>query len=343
MLLIQRHRHGNRINLHPTPELHIVNAQSNPVEADQNETPPPLKRSEVSILSPLRYVGSKRRLAGYIARTIEDNGLTPELFIEPFAGGASVALQLLMDGVVKNIGLADRDPLLAAFWKTVFFDSNWIIEQIENVDITLDNWRYFKGLESNDVRDQALKCLYLNRTSFSGIMAGSAGPIGGVHQLSDYKIDCRFPRETLVKRVRQAQSLADRVSFVWNLTWKHTLSLVNKMQFRGTLPNEILYYFAPSFFEKAEKLYTFWFEPSAHKGLRDQVIHLEKPWIMSYDSVPHVTTLYLKGATNGTKVQSLYSASSGSRKNTEEAIITNLDILPPETRLWRTKEEWGRK
>ena len=51
-----------------------------------------LARAEASILSPLRYPGSKRRLAVYIAETLRLNGLQPKLFVEPFAGGASVAL-----------------------------------------------------------------------------------------------------------------------------------------------------------------------------------------------------------------------------------------------------------
>lgn len=85
-----------------------------------------LARAEASILSPLRYPGSKRRFGGYVRRALELSGLKPEIFVEPFAGGASVALQLLNDGLVEKIGLIDRDPLVAAFWETVFFDTNWL-------------------------------------------------------------------------------------------------------------------------------------------------------------------------------------------------------------------------
>ncbi|HEX8231002.1 MAG TPA: effector-associated domain EAD1-containing protein [Chloroflexia bacterium] len=59
-------------------------------------------REEVSIVSPLRYPGSKRRLAGYIEATLRINNLRPALFVEPFAGGASVALQLLTDDGFKQ-------------------------------------------------------------------------------------------------------------------------------------------------------------------------------------------------------------------------------------------------
>jgi D12 class N6 adenine-specific DNA methyltransferase len=56
-----------------------------------------LDHEDASILSPLRYPGSKRRLASFIAHTLELNDLEPPLFVEPFAGGSSVALQLFHD------------------------------------------------------------------------------------------------------------------------------------------------------------------------------------------------------------------------------------------------------
>src|SRR5262245_46609770 len=48
----------------------------------------PLSRREVSILSPLRYPGAKRRLSGYMAEVLRLDDLRPKLFVEPFAGGA---------------------------------------------------------------------------------------------------------------------------------------------------------------------------------------------------------------------------------------------------------------
>lgn len=57
----------------------------------------PINRRQASIISPLRYPGAKRRLSGYIAETLKLNSLRPKLLVEPFAGGLSVALQLLND------------------------------------------------------------------------------------------------------------------------------------------------------------------------------------------------------------------------------------------------------
>lgn len=59
---------------------------------------------ERAVLSPLRYPGGKRRLMPYVAAALSANGLEPDLFVEPFAGGASVALELLATEKVRRIG-----------------------------------------------------------------------------------------------------------------------------------------------------------------------------------------------------------------------------------------------
>lgn len=297
-----------------------------------------------SILSPLRYPGSKRRLASYIERALTLNDLRPALFVEPFAGGASVALQLANDGLVEAIGLIDRDPLVAAFWKTVFWDADWLVEKVETIEVTLGKWREFKSMVPEGTRDRALACLFLNRTSFSGILAPGAGPIGGHQQNTDYRIDCRFPRETLVKRIRQAEKLRDRVAFVWNLSWAKGLSILRRMQQYGSLPKNVFFYFDPPFFEKADRLYTYYFSDDDHRRLRDTVLGLDDPWIMSYDSVERVEELYAGADLGPSHVELLYSTSvtAGSRP-TLEAIISNLPNLPSEIRLWRRSGEWKKE
>jgi DNA adenine methylase len=311
-------------------------------EEDKHKNPPPLKREIVSILSPLRYPGSKRRLAGYINRALEINRLHPSLFVEPFAGGASVALQLLNDGMVNTIGLIDRDPLVASFWQVVFFDTDWLLHQISTIQVTLEQWEKFKQIENlKGTRDFALACLFLNRTSFSGIIAPNAGPIGGRSQTSQYTIDCRFPRETLIKRVRQAAALRDRVAFVWNTTWHNGIERIQEFQHLQLLTENVMYYFDPPFFEKANQLYTYYFKEQDHLRLRDNILALETPWILSYDVSDRVNALYSLEPRGSTHVELLYSTSSqGGSRIVSEVIISNLEQLPEETRLWKSSQEW---
>jgi DNA adenine methylase len=302
-----------------------------------------LERGEASILSPLRYPGSKRRLAGYIRETLTLNGHRPALFVEPFAGGASVSLQLLNDGDVEQIGLIDRDPLVASFWQTVFYDADWLVEQVESIDVTLERWRAFKAAVPSGRRQRAIACLFLNRTSFSGVLARRTGPIGGFSQTSDHKLDCRFSRATLVKRIRQAERLKDRVAFVWNLHWRTGMGRLRQMQHAGRLPQEALFYFDPPFFQKAERLYPHYFDDAGHRGLRDHILTLKDPWLLSYDSAQRVAELYGGSGHGAARVEVLYSTSGASgRGAAQEVILTNLSRLPLQTRLWRRSDEWNR-
>jgi DNA adenine methylase len=319
--------------------LHVVQPGDSPV-APTEPTPAltTLARAEASILSPLRYPGSKRRFAGYVRRTLELNDLKPRLFVEPFAGGASVSLQLLNDGVVEKIGLIDLDPLVAAFWRTVFFDTDWLVRRVERMAVTLRQWKAWHKARPRSIRDRALKCLFLNRTSFSGIIAPGAGPIGGWAQKSEYDVACRFPRETLVRRIEQAAKLSDRVAFVWSMSWSEGLAQMRQMQHQGKLPSEDFLYLDPPFFEKADRLYTHYFSDKQHRELRDHLLTEKSKWILSYDSAVRVEELYGRAPK---QVDLLYSvAAKASQRQAQEIVLSNVNSLPEQTRLWRRQSEW---
>lgn len=294
------------------------------------------------LISPLRYPGSKRRLAAYVSQALRINELRLNLYVEAFAGGASVALQLLAEGLVNQVLLIDRDPYIASFWKSVFFDTDWLVEQIETIDVTLEQWNLFKNQEPSDTREFALACLFLNRTSFSGILANGAGPIGGRSQASKYSIDCRFPRPTLSRRIRQAAEFRDNIYGVWDCSWDYGIQQIRDLQNSQRLPaDEVFFYFDPPFFEKADRLYRYYFKQDDHERFRDFLLTLQDKWLLSYDSADQVEMLYgaaIRGGINGTqqrRVELLYSTSitPGSRPG-QEIILSNLPRLPPQTRLW---------
>lgn len=286
-------------------------------------------------LSPLRYPGSKRRLASYIERTLRSNGFYPKLYVELFVGGASVALHLLNQKLVTKVILADRDPWIASFWQTVFWDTEWLIEQIERIPITKDTWWALKESQPDTCREKAWACLFLNRTSFSGILRPEVGPLGGKSQSSPYKIDCRFPRQTLIKRIRKIATFREHIHAVWNLSWEEGLELLRSEQKTGKLPRaDLFFYLDPPFFEKAGTLYRYYFTEEDHRRLRDVLLNLEDKWLLSYDSAEQVELLYGEAIalnTNGAKrseVELLYSLSLRERKRGKEVILSNLEILP---------------
>ncbi len=292
-----------------------------------------------SITSPLRYPGSKRGLVSYVNEVLKINALKPSLYIEPFIGGGSIAINLLNENLVDRAILIDLDPWITSFWQTVFFDTKWLMDQIENMEVSIENWCSFKKSTPVSIRDQALTCFFLNRTSFSGILENHAGPIGGKNQKSDYPIDCRFTsttRKTLLARIEQISRFRDRIYGIWNCSWDDAFLEIRSEQKAGKLPlGNLFFYLDPPFFEEAEALYRFYFSEQDHKALRDCLLTLHDKWLLSYDSAEQVEALYgdaLKKGTNGTRhhdIELLYTiASVSKRKRGKEVIISNLEQLP---------------
>jgi DNA adenine methylase len=75
----------------------------------------------------LRYPGGKAPFAPFIADLMVANGLTGGHYLEPYAGGAGVALDLLFQGHASHIHINDADPAVYAFWLSVIkHPSQWM-------------------------------------------------------------------------------------------------------------------------------------------------------------------------------------------------------------------------
>ena len=290
----------------------------------------------MSLLSPLRYPGGKRRLATYVNDALRLNKVRPRLFVEPFAGGASVSLSLLASGSVDGIVLGERDPLVASFWKTAFFDTDWLVEAIRNVPITLSQWKRFRASPGQSVREQALACIFLNRTSFSGILAHSAGPIGGQKQTSCYSIGCRFNVEGIIRRIQDAAEFSPRVLSVHEGSWQETAAKVRRLGYR---PDEVFFYLDPPFYDKADRLYRYYFRDQDHKLLHAWLTGLESRWLLSYDAADTMISLYSSNGRGPRWIELLYSVAASARLvQAKELLVTNLPKLPRKTRLWASDE-----
>jgi DNA adenine methylase len=289
------------------------------------------------ILSPLRYPGGKRRLVPYLAAALAENNLRPDLFVEPYAGGASVSLELLHLDFAGRAVIGDLDPMVNAFWETVVTDVDWLCEQVESVPLSLSEWERMKKTRFRSRRSLALACLYLNRTSFNGALHNSAGPIGGRAQTSEYDIGCRFPRARLVGRLRACAELADRIDVVPAQDAMVTVREARERARHDEL--SAFFYLDPPFWAKSKFLYRRSFTELAHERLADQLHWLQDQFLLSYDPAPEIVDLYT-GHTAGTvaEIELVYSGSS--RSAGTEMVISNLPKLPAETKLWRTSREW---
>jgi DNA adenine methylase len=287
----------------------------------------------------LRYPGAKRRLASYIEACLKLNDLRPGLFVEPMAGGASVSLQLAQNDAVEKIMLGELDPDVAAFWRVAFFDHEWLCGQIERATVSVPAWNKHKRSTPEGDRERAFRCLFLNRTSFSGILSPTSGPIGGQKQESSHTIDCRWNASTLTQRIEQVARLKDKVEPpIMEAPWPETVAHAQSLR----EARDLFFYFDPPFYEQGTRLYRHAFDDEAHLALKQGIDKLQSNWILSYDPAPFIVSLYDGSVKRRRNAEFLYTTTGkkDELRKASELILTNLQRTPRATRLWRTNQEW---
>ena len=147
--------------------------------------------------TPLRYPGGKGKLANYIKHIAVDNKLTGGHYVEVYAGGAGIALELLIEGYFSSISINDIDPAVYAFWWSVIYDSEELKRKIIDVPVDIQQWKHQRYIFSNPEKFSTLELgfatFFLNRCNRSGILKG--GVIGGQSQSGMWKLDARFNKK----------------------------------------------------------------------------------------------------------------------------------------------------
>lgn len=239
--------------------------------------------------SPLRYPGGKNRLSAFIGKICIDNNINGH-YVEPYSGGASIALFLLLEGFVKKITINDRDRSIYAFWHSVLNKTEQLCEKIENAELTINEWKKQKIIQTNkknaDLLTLGFSTFYLNRTNRSGII--NAGVMGGIEQNGNYLMDCRFNRPELIKRVKKIAKYKKNI----RLYKKDAIKLIEKIQLESEI-NNVVFYFDPPYYLKASTLYMNHYEEKNHKKISEKIKSIQNiKWIVSYDNVPEIQMLY---------------------------------------------------
>ncbi|KQY60244.1 DNA methyltransferase [Aeromicrobium sp. Root495] len=241
-------------------------------------------------LSPLRYPGGKAALAGLFADLIREVGIDDCTYVEPYAGGAGAGIALLREGLVSRLVINDIDPAVHAFWMVVTQDNAAFVDWVQNVPLTVDEWRrqrdvYRDPRNTPDLLGRAF--FFLNRTNRSGVLR--AGVIGGLAQTGNYKIDARFNRETLADRLLAIGEVAS----VIEVTALDGRTVIGQHAHRT---NSFLY-IDPPYVKAGGRLYLNAFEMRDHQALAAAVDEVSGAhWLMTYDSSPYIAKLYARHA-----------------------------------------------
>lgn len=117
----------------------------------------------------------------------------------------------------------------------------------------------------------------MNRCNRSGVLTG-AGPIGGLAQKGRWKLDARFNREALARRIRELSKKRDRI-------FLHGVDAIKFLKCSlptGSARRNVFVYLDPPYVNNGQRLYLNAYKPDDHAGIY-RYLRMQKilPWLMS--------------------------------------------------------------
>lgn len=242
-----------------------------------------------TIKTPLRYPGGKQRLTPFVLELLQTNGLIGGHYVEPYAGGAGVAIELLLGGHVEHIHLNDASFAVYCVWNGILNHTEEFCDLIRNATLSVDEWRRQREIMRNPQAHSRLNVgfatFYLNRCNRSGVL--SAGVIGGLEQEGRWKIDARFPRNELITRIEAIALFRDQITlcnFDAELMLTHYVPI---------LPRHTLVYCDPPYFVQGNRLYLNHYSSDDHQRLSTVIQRaIRHHWIVSYDAAQAILEYY---------------------------------------------------
>ena len=236
--------------------------------------------------TPIRYPGGKTKIYSDIKAIMEKNCLVGHPYAEVFAGGAGLAIKLLMKGDVPSIVINDYDRAVYCMWDAIVNNGEEMCSFINDIPLNINTWRscreVYRSRGTADDFELAKAAFYLNRTNVSGILSG--GVIGGQSQVGHFKMDARFNRDTLCRKVRAIFARKDSIR-VTCLDAEEFIS--EELQ----NPN-VFAYLDPPYVQKGPGLYRSSFNEAKHRALADVVARCKSKWVITYDADTLIENIY---------------------------------------------------
>lgn len=238
--------------------------------------------------TPLRYPGGKGKFSHFIKQIFEANELLDGHYVEPYAGGAGVAFELLFHEYASIIHINDLDPAVFSFWQSAVNATDELCKLIADTPVDMCNWRKNKAVLddvfNHSTLDVAMATFFLNRTNRSGIL--KAGVIGGQAQSGKWKLDVRYNKKDLIKRIELIGRFRNRIR-VYNLDAVALLSELNPV-----LPSKSLFYLDPPYYVKGAGLYRNFYNHDDHISIAKAMAEVKHPWVVSYDNAEPIKEMY---------------------------------------------------
>jgi DNA adenine methylase len=238
--------------------------------------------------SPLRYPGGKNKLAKFVSDIVIRNDIQGGTYVEPFAGGASIALHLLFRELVSMIIINDMDRSIFSFWHAVLNYTDRLCNMILDTPVNMEEWEKQKQIQNDKHHvgelELAFSTFFLNRTNRSGIING--GVIGGKTQSGKWKMDARYNKGDLVRRIQKIALYRNRI-LLYN---KDAIDFA--VEIEEILDENSLIYFDPPYYNKGSALYINHYTHEDHVTLSHFIQSLECKWILTYDYTPCIIEMY---------------------------------------------------
>lgn len=280
-------------------------------------------------VSPLRYPGGKARMAPYLehmfAQQVSD--MEVEVWLEPFAGGAGAGLSMVNDGAVGEIWLTEKNPALAALWRTMLTDPDTLATRVAQTTPDLDLWAWARGQVGHAGgpgtadADIGFAALVLNRCSRSGMVNDRVGPIGGKNQDGPWTLASRWNAPALAERIRHVGYLSNRIRF----TQGDAVIAIADLAESG-IEDEVLVFVDPPYLREGNRLYANGMGAADHQRLADALNASPARWMLTYDDEPSVAAeLYPRRRVLAYRIA---NTANRARIATEHAVVSDNLVLP---------------
>jgi DNA adenine methylase len=256
--------------------------------------------------SPFRYPGGKTWLVPYVRQWLKSIRHRPFEFAEPFAGGGTVGLSVLFEGLAEKLTLVEIDKDVAAVWKTILsIQGDRFAAEIMSFQISPESVRPWLSAKPRDQFGRAFQTILRNRVQRGGIMAPGASVMKQGE--NGHGLASRWYPETLARRILSIFENRHRIRFLHHDGIQFILENAHR--------SEIVFFIDPPYTVAARRLYVH--SEIDHEQLFRVVSKIRGDFLMTYDNAGPIRKMAARFG---------FDAHEIPMKNTHHKIMTELLI-----------------